>query len=115
MIIHIEQFLRHIRRTKMIAHLVSFENLSKGTTGMMKVYKEIRKELEKYDKNLKLGDDGLSKKDEIIILTKSDTTEDIKIIKKEVEKFKKINKNIRQIPMPKKLKNNHRQVLIILK
>ena len=61
------KFLRHIKRTKMLAHLVSFENLSKGSTGMMKVYKEIRKELEKYDKNLKLGDDGLASKDEIIL------------------------------------------------
>jgi len=49
------KFLKHIKRTKMIAHLVSFENLSKGTTGMMKTYKEIRKELEKYDKKNKLG------------------------------------------------------------
>ena len=29
---------------------------------MIKKYKEIRKELEKYDKKLKLGIDGLSKK-----------------------------------------------------
>ncbi|MFA4975119.1 MAG: GTPase ObgE [Candidatus Paceibacterota bacterium] len=84
------KFLRHIKRTKMIAHLVSFENLSKGSTGMMKVYKEIRKELEKYDKNLKLGEDGLSLKDEIIILTKSDIVEDKKIIEREKDKFKKI-------------------------
>ena len=28
------KFLRHIKRTKMLAHLVSFENLSKGATGM---------------------------------------------------------------------------------
>ncbi len=84
------KFLKHIRRTKMIAHLVSFENLSKGTAGMMKVYKEIRKELEKYDKNLGLGEDGLSKKDEIIVLTKSDVIEDEKIIKKKVADFEKI-------------------------
>jgi len=37
------KFLRHIKRTKMLAHLVSFENLSKGTAGMMKAYKEIDK------------------------------------------------------------------------
>jgi GTP-binding protein len=94
------KFLRHIKRTKMVAHLVSFENLSKGSTGMVKVYKEIRKELEKYDKNLNLGNEGLpaqaglSKKDEIIILTKSDTIEDQKIIKREKEKFKKISKKV---------------------
>ncbi|HEV7701912.1 MAG TPA: GTPase ObgE, partial [Candidatus Paceibacterota bacterium] len=57
------KFLRHIKRTKMLAHLVSFENLSGGTGGMMKVYKEIRKELKKYDKDLGLGGHGLSEKD----------------------------------------------------
>ena len=88
------KFLRHIKRTKMLAHLVSFENLVKGTTGMLKVYKEIRKELEKYDKKLGLGEDGLSKKEEIIILTKSDTIEDPKIIAKKVVEFKKISKNV---------------------
>ena len=67
------KFLRHIKRTKMLAHLVSFENLSKGSTGMIKTYKEIRKELAKYDKKLKLTEeDSLSNKKEIIILTKSD-------------------------------------------
>jgi GTPase len=84
------KFLRHIKRTKMIAHLVSFENLSKSTTGMMKVYKEIRKELEKYDKNLNLGEEGLSKKDEIIILTKSDVIENLKIIEKKKKEFEKL-------------------------
>ncbi|MEI8175174.1 MAG: GTPase ObgE, partial [bacterium] len=52
------KFLRHIKRTKMLAHLVSFENHN-----MMKSYKEIRKELEKYDKSLGLGVDGLSSKE----------------------------------------------------
>lgn len=84
------KFLRHIKRTKMLAHLVSFENLSKGATGMMKVYKEIRKELEKYDKKLGLGDEGLSSKEEIIILTKTDAVENAKVIEREKEKFKKL-------------------------
>ncbi|MFA6585646.1 MAG: GTPase ObgE [Candidatus Paceibacterota bacterium] len=88
------KFLRHIKRTKMIAHLVSFENLFKSTTGMMKVYKEIRKELEKYGKNLGLGNDGLSKKDEIIILTKSDTIEDSKIIEKKKKEFEKLGNKV---------------------
>lgn len=88
------KFLKHIRRTKMIAHLVSFENLSKGSTGMMKVYKEIRKELERYDKNLGLGNDGLSQKDEIIILTKSDVVESLKIIEREKNKFEKLGKKV---------------------
>lgn len=88
------KFLRHIKRTKMLAHLVSFENLSKGSTGMMKCYKEIRKELVKYDKSLSLGEEGLSQKEEIIILTKSDVIEDPKIIAKKVKEFQKIRKNV---------------------
>ena len=88
------KFLRHIKRTKMLAHLVSFENLSKGATGMLKAYKEIRKELEKYDKKLNLGEDGLSQKQEIIILTKADFIEDQKIIDKKVAEFKKLGKKV---------------------
>lgn len=79
------KFLRHIKRTKMLAHLVSFEN-----PNMVKRYKEIRKELEAYDKKNKLGDEGLAKKKEIIILTKSDFVEDQKFIKKKVAEFSKI-------------------------
>lgn len=89
------KFLKHIKRTKMIAHLVSFENLSKGTTGMMKTYKEIRKELEKYDKKNNLsGDDGLSKKEEIIVLTKTDVLEDNKIIEKKKKEFEKLGEKV---------------------
>ena len=82
------KFLRHIKRTKMLAHLISFEN-----TGMLKTYKEIRKELAKYDKKLGLGKDGLSSKKEIIILTKSDVVDE-KIITKKVKEFSKITKQI---------------------
>ncbi len=83
------KFLRHIKRTKMLAHLVSFENPI-----MLKSYKEIRKELGKYDKNLNLGEDGLSKKEEIIILTKTDIAENPKIIAKTVKTFEKLNKKV---------------------
>lgn len=83
------KFLRHIKRTKMLAHLVSFENQN-----MLKSYKEIRKELEKYDKKLSLGEDGLLKKEEIIILTKSDVVEDSRIILKKIKDFEKISKNV---------------------
>jgi GTP-binding protein len=83
------KFLRHIKRTKMLAHLVSFEN-----PNMLKSYKEIRKELEKYDKKLKLGEDGLAEKKEIIILTKADVVEQgessLKVIDKEKKKFEKL-------------------------
>jgi GTP-binding protein len=89
------KFLRHIKRTKMLAHLVSFENLkSSSPAGMLKVYKEIRKELAKYDKNLGLADDGLSEKEEIIVLTKTDVIEDPKLISKVQKEFKKIAKKV---------------------
>ena len=88
------KFLKHIKRTKMIAHLVSFENLSKGTTGMMKTYKEIRKELEAYDKKNNLGEEGLSSKDEIIVLTKTDVVEDEKIIDKKKKEFEKLGEKV---------------------
>jgi GTP-binding protein len=78
------KFLRHIKRTRMIAHLVSFEN-----SGMITSYKEVRKELAKYDKKLKLGDDGLASKEEIIILTKTDVV-DPEVVKKKIAAFKKL-------------------------
>lgn len=87
------KFLRHIKRTKMLAHLVSLEN-----EDPMKVYKEIRAELEAYDKkNNLLGDEkgaGLSEKEEIIILTKTDMIEDIKKIEKIKKEFAKLKKQV---------------------
>ncbi|MDP2788533.1 MAG: GTPase ObgE [bacterium] len=88
------KFLRHIKRTKMLAHLVSFENLSTSTAGMMKVYKQIRKELEKYDKKLGFKEDGLAEKDEIVILTKFDVVPDLKIVNKKITEFKKLKKKV---------------------
>lgn len=72
------KFLKHTKRTKMIAHLVSFENEK-----MMDAYKKIRKELEKYD-------EVLAEKEEIIILTKSDMVEDQKKIDKAKKDFEKL-------------------------
>ncbi len=111
------KFLRHIKRTKMIAHLVSFENLSKGSAGMMKSYKEIRKELAKYDKTLGLGEDGLSVKDEIIILTKSDVIDDAKVIAKKTADFKKVSKNVFSLSLydDKMVKKFHDALVKILK
>ena len=54
------KFLRHIKRTKLIAHLVSFES-----EDIKKDYETIRGELSRYDK--KLAD-----KDEILLITKAD-------------------------------------------
>ena len=54
------KFLRHVKRTKMLAHLVSLEN-----EDPMAVYETVRKELAAFDKIL-------ADKREIIVLTKTD-------------------------------------------
>lgn len=77
------KFLRHVKRTRMLVHLVSFEN---GDT-MKKVYKEIRNELNEYG-------EGLSEKEEIILLTKTDVVEDKKSITKHVKEFEKLGKKV---------------------
>jgi len=73
------KFLRHTKRTKVLAHLVSLENEKPMT-----VYKQIRKELGAYDK-------AMLEKDEIIILTKTDmvTPKVVEKVKKEFEKLGK--------------------------
>lgn len=76
------KFLKHIKRTKMLAHLVSLENEKP-----MEVYKEIRNELGLYDKLL-------LEKDEVIILTKTDVIEDPKKIEKVKKEFLKLKKPI---------------------
>jgi GTPase len=76
------KFLKHIKRTKMLAHLVSLEN-----DNPMKTYKEIRKELENYDKSL-------LEKDEVIILTKTDMVSDPKKIEKVKKEFLKLKKPV---------------------
>jgi len=72
------KFLKHIKRTRMLAHLVSLEN-----DNPMKVYKQIRKELEVFDKTL-------LEKEEVIILTKTDVITDLKKIEKVKKEFEKI-------------------------
>lgn len=54
------KFLRHIKRTKMLLHLVSVENKD-----VFESYKQIRKELSSFD-------ESLSEKREVVILSKSD-------------------------------------------
>lgn len=79
------KFLKHIKRTRMIAHLISLEN-----TKPMQSYKDIRKELGAYDKTI-------LEKDEVIILTKTDVLDlskkvnqnKLDKIKKEFSKLKK--------------------------
>lgn len=81
------KFLKHIKRTKMLAHLVSFENENPANgTSMMEMYKNIRKELENYDEEL-------AQKPEIIILTKTDIVDE-KTIEKTKKEFEKLNKKV---------------------
>ena len=75
------KFLKHIKRTKMLAHLVSFEQ-----EDLMKAYKNIRKELENYDADL-------AKKDEVIILTKTDVV-DTETVAKTKKEFEGLNKTV---------------------
>ncbi len=76
------KFLRHIKRTKILAHLISLEN-----DNVLKAYKSIRKELEKYDPEL-------LKKKEIIVLTKTDIIDNPADIQKILAKMKKSNPKV---------------------
>lgn len=75
------RFLRHIKRTKIILHCISVEN-----EDIRYAYRAIKEELEKYDAEL-------TKKKEIIILTKTDLA-DSKIIDKMMKKISKENSDI---------------------
>ncbi len=75
------KFLRHVRRTKTLLHCVSAEN-----ENPIEVYDTVRGELMAYDKEF-------AEKEEIILITKSDTVEPG--VLKEIEKaLKKKSKNI---------------------
>ncbi len=76
------KFLRHIKRTKLLVHLVSCEN----GDNMMDIYNEIRNELEKYDA-------GLANKNEIIVLSKIDMIEPAEL-EKQIAAFKKLGKPV---------------------
>ncbi len=75
------KFLRHIKRTKRLFHLISLEEKA-----IVSSYKTIRKELESYG-------NGLEDKSETIILTKTDTV-DKKTVDKVISTLKKYNKDI---------------------
>ncbi len=76
------KFLKHIKRTSTLAHLVSLENAKP-----VDVYKKIRKELGAYDKSL-------LEKEEIIVLTKTDMIDDPKKIDKVKKEFEKLKKPV---------------------
>jgi len=71
------KFLRHVKRTKILVHLISLEN-----DDPVKAYKTVRKELDQYNPEL-------SQKKEMVVLTKTDIIDDPSYIKKAVEKMKK--------------------------
>ena len=75
------KFLRHIKRTKILVHLVSLENEDPVNT-----YKIVRKELGQYDKTL------LDKK-EVVILTKTDMLDEASVANV-IKQMKKINPNV---------------------
>lgn len=75
------KFLRHIKRTRAIAHLVSFENLEEDIeNGMWQAYLGIRKELVEYSPEL-------GEKPELVILSKTDMV-DQETINQQLELFK---------------------------
>ena len=78
------KFLKHIERTKILAHCISFEN-----EDLFSSYKIIRKELEKFNVDL-------IEKKEIVILTKTDLVDDAKI-QLELKKFEENNLEVRLV------------------
>ena len=84
------KFLKHVKRTKILLHLISLEN--KALVG---TYKTVRKELEKFGY-------GLAEKPEVIVLSKTDTIPGTpavvaKKIKAAKTALKKYNKNILEV------------------
>jgi GTP-binding protein len=75
------KFLRHISKTKVVVHLVSFEQAN-----MMKAYETVRNELVKFDGKL-------DEKEEIILLTKTDIV-DVDVVESTIKKFKKLGKPV---------------------
>ncbi len=75
------KFLRHVKRTKMLAHLVSLED-----ENISKVYKIVRSELKKFDPIL-------TKKKEVLVLTKSDMVSP-ENLSKIIKLTKKLNKSV---------------------
>jgi GTP-binding protein len=75
------KFLRHIRRTKAIVHLISAEEADP-----LKIYEIVRREIALYNKDI-------LEKPEIIVLTKTDLVSE-KEVKDKMKLLKKAGKNI---------------------
>lgn len=81
------KFLKHVRRTKILAHLVSFENAHLSSPkGMIDAYNVIRAELIAFDP-------VMAEKPEVIILTKTDLVTE-ELIEKAKAEFSKIGKPV---------------------
>jgi GTP-binding protein len=80
-------FLRHIQRTKMLAHCVSLEQ---SIEKMIEVYGVIRTELEQYSLEL-------AQKKEIILLTKTDTCTPEEVQEKKLSFAKKLKLDVEDI------------------
>lgn len=75
------KFLRHVKRTKVLFHCISSES-----EDLKKDYNTIREELKKYDADL-------AKKQEYVLLTKTDLI-DTKEITKKTKELKKLNPEV---------------------
>lgn len=78
------KFLRHVRRTKILVHLISLEEVDMKTA-----YQTIRAELEAYSPELLT-------KPEIVVLTKTDTVDE-KILKERMEEVRKLNPEVHAV------------------
>jgi len=75
------KFLRHIKRTKFLIHCVSVEN-----EDVLAVYDTVRGEIEKYG-------NGINEKKEIVILTKTDMSNEGDVLQK-IKELKKRNAEV---------------------
>jgi GTP-binding protein len=80
------KFLRHVKRTKMLVHLISLEN-----EDPIKTYRIVRNELKQYDKIL------LEKK-EVVILTKTDMVDEASVADA-MRQMKRVNPNVYTVSM----------------
>ena len=83
------KFLKHVKRTKILLHLVALDNVTDVGHILESNYCSTRKELEKYG-------NGLSEKREIIILTKTDLV-NVDVVKKACGTLSKYNKDILEV------------------
>lgn len=98
------KFLRHIQRTKILAHCISLESVNPE-----KDYEIVRKELKAHSQEL-------TRKKEIILFTKSDMLGETEIEKK-IKKMKKINPTVFAVSIhdQEKLERIKKEMLSMIK